>query len=121
MLRQVIEPPVKATRLPVPGEQEIQWLMFDVTVKFDPMSFQRVKSRALKSVVFWGGVVDTGTVANALLGIAGHGVIEFDPEVKDAKLVNVYAQTSVHPPPSVSMSQYARKALSELPPSGSNQ
>ena len=121
MLLQVIEPPVKATRLPVPGEQEIQWLTFDVNVKFDPMSFHRVKSRALKSVVFWGGVVDTGTVAYALLGVAGHGVISFDPEVKDAKLVNVYAQTSVHPPPSVSMSQYARKALSELPPSRSNQ
>ena len=90
-------------------------------MKFDPMSFHRVKFRALKSVVVWGGVVDTGTLANALLGIAGHGVRKFDPEVKDAKLVNVYAQTSVHPPPSVSMSQYARKALSELPPSRSNQ
>ena len=102
---QSMDPSVHPTRLPLPGRQEIQWLIFEVSKKSFPISLHSVKSITLKSTFPLGGVEDTGTSANCLFGNAGHGVTALLPLPKLLKSVNVYAHTRVHPPPSVRMSQ----------------
>ena len=120
-LRHLTEPPLISTRLPEPGEQGTQWLMLVVIRKSDPISFHKENCSALKSVLFLGGVVEIGTVNCEVAGTEGHGVMALLGSVNALKLVNVYAQTSVHPPPSMSMSQYLQKAFTGPLPSRSNQ